>query len=184
MCFVPALAAALPAMGNTLLGSMGSIGTAASVASGAVGAYSAIQSGNAAAKAAEATARQQEAAAREALTQGEDESDRQRRAGASMMGQQRVAMAANGIDASSASAIELLDDTKAGVEDDAFAIRKNALRSAQGMSQMAANSRAEGANAKSQGLWSAAGTILSTGAKVGEKYSQWAREKAGQGSYI
>lgn len=174
--------AAIPALWSTMttaMGSMGAVGTVASAASGVVGAYSAIQSGNAAAAAAEATAKQQEAAARESVIAGDEESDRQRRAGAAVLSQQKIAMAANGVDLNSTSALELLDDTKAGIEQDAFAIRKNATNQAQNYSQMAANSLTEGRNAKSQGTWGAAGTLLSTGAKVGEKYSQWARK----GSY-
>lgn len=180
MCFVDPLSIGLAAAGAPVgpmawLGSMfsglGGVGTAAQAASGVVGAYSAIQSGNAAQAAAQATARQQDAAARDALRQGEDESDRQRRAGAAVLAQQRVAMAANGIDASSASAIEMLDDTKRDIELDAFAIRRNATSQAQGLSQMAANSRTEGANAASQGLWGGVGTILTTGAGIGSAYS-------------
>ncbi|MTH65076.1 hypothetical protein [Paracoccus shanxieyensis] len=162
---------------------LGGIGTAASAASGVVGAYSAIQQGNAAAAAAEATAKAQEAAATDALRQGEDESDRQRRAGAAMMAQQRVATAANGVDASSASALEMLDDTKRLIEDDAFAIRQNAQRQAEGFGQAAANSRTEASNARSAGRWEAAGTLLTTGARVGSKYSQWALQRSGQGAF-
>lgn len=177
MCFVPALAALGTAAqaGGGLFSSLGSL---FSIGSGVVGAYSAVQQGRAAQAAAEATAKQQEAAARESIRQGEDESERKRRAGAAVLAQQRVAMAANGVDVSSASAIEMLDDTKAAIEDDAFAIRQNFRNQAGNYSQMAANSRTEGANALSQGRWGAAGTILATGAKVGEKYSQWARDRA------
>ncbi len=174
--------AAIPALWSTLTaagGTMGAIGTAATAASGVVGAYSSIQSSKAAAAAAEATAKQQAAAARESIIAGDQESDRQRRAGAAVLSQQKVAMAANGVDLNSASALELLDDTKAGIEADAFAIRKNATNQAQNYNQMAANSITEGRNAKSQGTWGAVSTLLSTGAKVGEKYSQWARK----GSY-
>lgn len=198
MCFVAALPA-LASLGSTILGGgaaatgaaaatagsslFSTLGTIATIGSGAIGAYSSIQSGNAAAAAAEATAKQQDAAAKQTLIQGEEESDRQRRAGAVMMAQQRVAQAANGIDASGTTAIEMLNDTKAAIEDDAFAIRQNAQRSAQGLSQQAANSLTEGQNAKREGFWGGMGTILSTGARVGEKYSQWARSRAGQGSY-
>lgn len=178
MCLDPLTAALTAATSSGGGGLFSSLGSLFSVGSGVVGAYSSIQSGRAAQAAAEATARQQESAARESLRQGDDESERKRRAGAAVLAQQRVAMAANGIDVSSASAIEQLDDTKAAIEDDAFAIRQNFRNQAGNYSQMAANSRTEGANALSQGRWGAAGTILSTGAKVGEKYSQWARDRA------
>lgn len=160
-----------------LFSSFGGWGTAATVASGAAAGYGAVQQGNAVQAAAEATAKQQDAAAVDSLRQGEDESDRQRRAGAGILAQQRVAMAANGIDASAASAIEMLDSTKGDIEFDAFAIRQNAGRQAAGLSQQATNSRVEGQNALSAGRWNAAGTLLNTGAKVGAKYSQWARSR-------
>lgn len=153
------------------------LATAATLASAGVGAYSAIRSGNAAEAAAQATARQQEQAARDSMRRGEDESDQRRRAGAAILAQQRVAMAANGIDVSSASAIEHLDSTRKDIEADAFAIRKNARLQADGYSQQASNSLAEGANAASAGMWGAAGTLLSVGAKVGDKYSSWARSR-------
>lgn len=186
MCVDP-LSAALVAAGvpgvsgfTGMLGSigLGSIGTAASAASGAVGAYSAIQQGNAAKEAAKATAAQQEAAARESLRQGEQESDKQRRAGAAMMAQQRVAMAANGIDLGSTGAIEVLDDTKAGIEQDAFAIRHNATSNATSYAQQAANSLTMGANAQREARWGATGTLLTAGAKVGPKWRQWANAGA------
>lgn len=191
MC-VPALAA-LPglagaASGSGFLGglsgiasSFGGWGTVATAASTAVAGYSAVKSGNAAQAAAEATAKQNDAAARDSIRQGEDESDRQRRAGAAVLAQQRVAMAANGVDASGATAIEMLDDTKAAIEDDAFAIRKNATNQARNFTQSAVNARVEGDNAASAGRWGAAGSLLSGGAKVGAKYSQWARERGTPG---
>lgn len=187
MCMDP-LSAALMAGGaggqgalagiTGLFSSFGGIGTAATVASGAVGAYSSIQAGNAAAAAAEATAARQQEAAQDSLRMGEDESDRQRRAGAAVLAQKRVAMAANGVDTSAITAIEQLDDTKNLIETDAFAIRQNATKQATGFSQQAANSLTEGLNARSQGRFGAVSTLLSTGAKVGSKYSQWARERA------
>lgn len=160
------------------VGGMGGLGTAASAASGLVGAYSAVQQGNAAKEAAKATANQQEAAARESLRQGEQESDRQRRAGAAMMAQQKVAMAANGIDLGSQAAIEVLDDTKVGIEQDTFAIRHNATNNAGAYAQQAANSLTGGANAQREARWGAAGTLLTTGAKIGPKWRQWANAGA------
>lgn len=181
MCFVAPLVAAagsaFPGLGAAL-SSFGGLGTAASAASGLVGAYSSIRNANAANAAAQATAKQQEQAALDSLRQGEDESDKARRAGASMMAQQRVAQAANGIDVSAPSALEVLDDTKRGVEQDAWAIRKNANNAATGYMQQAANTRQEGRNALSQGRWGSAGTLLTTAATVGDKYSQWARRRA------
>ena len=186
MCIDPlsmSLAAAgVPGVGGIsgILGSlgMGGIGTAATVASGAASAYSAVQQGNAAESAAKATAKQQQEAAVESLRQGTEESDRQRRAGAVQIAQQKIAMAANGIDLGSASAIEVMDDTKAMIEDDAFAIRHNAGQQARGYAQQAANSLTQGRNAQSESRWGAFNTILNTGAKVGPKFRAWSQAGA------
>lgn len=163
-----------------MLGSigLGTIGTAASAASGVVGAYSTLQQGKAAEAAAKATAKQQQEAAVESLRQGAEESDRQRRAGAVQMAQQKIAMAANGVDLGSASAIEVMDDTKAMIEEDAFAIRHNAGQQAKGYAQQAANSLTQGRNAKSESRWGAFNTILNTGAKVGPKFRAWSNAGA------
>lgn len=181
MCIDPlsmSLAAAgVPGVGGIsgILGAlgMGGIGTAASAASGAVGAYSALQQGNAAESAAKATAAQQQEAAVESLRQGTEESDRQRRAGAAQIAQQKIAMAANGVDLGAASAIEVMDDTKAMIEEDAFAIRHNAGQQAKGYAQQAANSLTQGRNARSESRWGAFNTILNTGARVGPKFRAW-----------
>lgn len=176
------VAAGVPGVGGIsgILGSLGlgGIGTAATVASGAVAGYSAVQQGKAAEQAAKATSSQQEEAARETIRQGDQESDRQRRAGAANIAQQKIAMAANGIDLGSTNAIEVMDDTKAAVEQDAFAIRHNARTGAQGYAQQAANSLTAGRNAKSEGRWGAFNTILSTGAKIGPKFKAWSNAGA------
>lgn len=165
---------------SAMLGSigLGTIGTAASAASGVVGAYSTLQQGKAAEAAAKATAAQQQEAAVESLRQGTEESDRQRRAGAVQLAQQKIAMAANGVDLGSASAIEVMDDTKAMIEEDAFAIRHNAGQQAKGYAQQAANSLTQGRNARSESRWGAFDTILSTGAKVGPKFRAWSNAGA------
>lgn len=187
MCADPLSLALASAMGSGgtagtlfagLFGGLGGAGTAFTVGSGLLSAYGAIQQGNAAEEAAKATARQQEAAARDSLRQGEEESDRQRRAGAAMRAQQSVANAANGVDLSSASAIETLDDTRRLAEEDAWAIRQNFGNQAKGYAQQAANSLTQGRNAKSQSRWEAAGTLLSTGSKVGGRYAQWSRDRS------
>lgn len=191
MC-LPALAA-LPGIMGGLAGAgaaggaggifsgLSGLATAAQVGAGVVGATAAVSNGMAANAAAKATARQQDAAAAESMRAGEEESDRQRRAGAAILSQQRIAMAANGVDVGSTAAIETLDATRQNIEDDAFAIRRTAAGQATGYSQQAANSRVQGRNARSAGMFEAAGTLLSTGAKVGAKYASW--QRAAQAGY-
>ena len=161
----------------SIFGGAGGLGTAAQAASGVVGAASSLANGRAAASAAQASANAQEKTARDLLEQGEEESDRQRRAGASALSQQKIAMAANGVDLGSAAAIETLDASRSAIEDDAFAIRKTATGRANNMFQTAANSRTEGKSAKSQSMFGAASSLLSTGARVGSKYSAWAANR-------
>lgn len=88
-------------------------------------------------------------------------------------------MAANGVDVSSSDAIALLDETKTLAEQDAFAIRENARRGAEGYSQQAANFRADAASAKSESFFGPIKTILGTAARVGDRY----RYMAGEGAY-
>ncbi|WP_072296148.1 hypothetical protein [Paracoccus sp. SM22M-07] len=161
----------------SIFGGAGGLGTAAQAASGVVGAASSLANGQAAASAAQASANAQEQAARDLMVQGEEESDRQRRAGAAALSQQKIAMAANGVDLGSAAAIETLDTSRLAIEDDAFAIRKTGTGRANNMFQSAANSRTQGNSAKSQSMFGAASSLLSTGARVGSKYSAWAANR-------
>lgn len=199
MCFDPmtalaaikgvttALGGASAASGAAAAGSgiWGTVGTIATAGSGILSAYSAIQNGNAASAAAEATARAQETAALQAMEAGDRENLLHRRRVGQLQGENRAALAANGVDVNSTAALDLLQDTRLQAEEDAFAIRENAVRSANAYGQQAANSRTEGANAKSGSRWGAAGTILGTAAKVGDRFKPYVnsqRVKA-QGGY-
>ncbi len=158
---------------TALGGSLGGMSTLFSVGSGLMGAYATYQNGQAQASALEQQAAQQEAAARQSLEQGREESDRRRRAGAIQLGDQRAALAANGIDVEGELAIDLLDDSSALISEDAFSIRENSRRSAAGLSQQAANSRTSASNAASEGMFGAVSSVLTTGAKVGSKFRQY-----------
>lgn len=163
----------------------GTLGTAATVGSGLVSAYSAIQSGNAQASAANATAVAQEEAALQALEAGERETLLHRRRVGQMQGENRVALAASGVDVNSTAALDLLNDNRMQAGEDAFAIRENAVRSANTYGQQAANSRTEAGNARSAGRWGAFGTVLGTAAKVGERYRPYVNQQrvAARGGY-
>ena len=168
MC-IPALAAAVPALTgtSTVLGGLSTIFT---IGSGILGAYTAYQGAKTAQAAAQASAAQADQAALQALEEGDQRSDKLRRAAHIAQGDQRVAMAANGVDVTSGNAISLLDETKALSEEDAFAIRENALRSARGYAQQAANFRAEASSARSEALFTPIRTILGTASRVGRRY--------------
>lgn len=181
MC-IPAIAAAGASIGSMLGGTAagvsasaaGGLATAMQIGGGVLGAVSQVMNYQAQAKAAKRSAAVAQEAARETLEQGEQESDLQRRAAAKLMGQQKVGMAANGIDLNSTNAIDLLDETALLSEEDAFAIRTNAQRQAKSLSQQAANYRADAASAKSAAFFEPVKTILGTGAKVGSRYSHYA----------
>jgi len=182
MCFDPVTAiagisAAVSSMGTTL----GTIGTIASIGGGAISAYAQMQNSKAEAAAATRTAAAQDEAARKSIEQGEQESDRQRRVGAQLQSENKAAMAANGVDVTGAQALDVLDDQRFMVEADAFTIRENARSSAGNLSQAAANSRASASSAKSNAFFAPVGTLLSTAAKVGDKYKSWVPNA--QGAY-
>ena len=139
-----------------------------------------MQNAKAQAEAATRTARAQEQAAREALEQGADESDRRRQAGAALMGENRAAMAANGVDVTGAQALDVLDDTRFLIEEDAFAIRENSRRQARNFSQSAANSRTQAENARRDAFFAPVQTLLSTASSVGRQYSSWVAEARNQ----
>jgi len=175
MCFDPismaaTLKAATVAVGTTL----GGVGTAATVGAGAITAYSQVKNMRSQAAAASATAAAQDEAARQAVEQGEQESDRLRTRSSVAEGENIAAMAAQGVDVNSAQAIDILDDNRFLAEEDAFTIRSNAGRRADQFSQSAANSRSQARTARSNAIWQPVSTILTTGARVGSKYASWA----------
>lgn len=189
MCVIPALGAAAGAIGGG--SALGGLGTIFSIGSGLIGAFAQIQNANAEAAALEQQARldeiqakEEEEASLEFLERGREESDRRRRAGAIQKGDQRAALAANGVDVEGELAIDLLDDTSTIIADDAFAIRENSRLEAEGETQKARNSRwraagnrTKASNVKSAGTFGAIGTILSTGAKVGSRFSSYSNSR-------
>lgn len=185
MCFaplIPALGAAAGAGGAAAGGStiLGTIGTIATIGGGLLSAYGQIQNNKAIEQAAKVDAINQQIAANQAIEQGQDESEQRRRAGAQTEGANIAALAANGVDVTGSQAIDILDDNKFLVEEDAFAIRENARRTAQGFSQQSANSTARAKSARSSGFFQPVGTILTTAAKVGNKYSAWVTQSRTQ----
>lgn len=157
-------------------GIWGTIATAATVASGALSAYSQVQNSRASSRAAAQSAQIQEQAARDAIEQGEQESDQLRARAAQEQGENMVAMAAGGVDVEGAQALDLIGDYKSLVEEDAFSIRENARKTATGFSQQSANSMAESKTFSSNAFFKPIGTALGTVASVGNKYASWAQQ--------
>ena len=166
------------------------ISTAATIGSTLLGAAGAIQSGQAASAASKYNAQVQEMnatladrRARDAITRGQAEEQRKRTEVSRIMGAQKAAMAANGVDVGFGSPLDTLVDTATLGELDALTIRSNAYREAYDYKVDAVNKRA-GANlsrmeAKSSstgGYLDAAGTVL-TG--VGKAYGQYRSSQIG-----
>ena len=139
---------------------------AGTVLSGLYGAYSQYQSGKFNAKIAEENARQQEDAAQDALVRGGAEANRHRQLAKRYISSQNAALAANGLDISSGSALTQTTDTAALGELDALTAYNNAQRDAYGLKIGAANSRTQGSVARAQGNNAALGTLLTTAANT------------------
>lgn len=130
----------------------------------AVGTIQQVNATKAAAQAEERQADQNakvaEAQAQNATMAGLVEEDRRRAQTRAMLARQRVSIAANNLDMSTGTPLELLGDTASIGEQDALAIRANAAREAWGYRTQAVNARNQGAmtvaNAKAQNK----GTIL------------------------
>lgn len=151
--------------------------TALTIGSTALSAMGSIQQGQAAAasanynaKVADMNAQISERRARDALERGKVEEQKKRTQAQQVLGQQRAAMAANGVDIGFGSPLDTLVDTATLGEVDALTIRSNSAREAYDYKVQAANGRADAnlsrMNAKSAstgGYLNAASTIL-TGA--------------------
>lgn len=153
--------------------------TALMIGSTLIGATGQIQEGKAAAassrynaQVAEMNATLSDRAAKDALERGKLEEQKSRRQTAGLIGEQTAAMAANGVDVTFGSPLDLIVDTATQGEVDALTIRKNTYREERDLRQQASNyrgqagvDRASGASALSGGYLGAAGTVLGGGAK-------------------
>lgn len=155
-------------------------------ASTVMGAAGSIQQGNAAAASAkynaqvsDMNAKLAERSARDAVERGQVQEQQQRMKTSAIMGQQKAAMAANGVDLKFGSPLDTLVDTATMGELDALTIRSNTAREERDTRQQANNLRgqagmyrAEGAAAKTAGYMDAFGTILGGGAKAYGNYQK------------
>lgn len=137
---------------------------------------------------AETNARSLEDAAKDAERRGAAELQASRRKYANLKGSQRAAMAANGVDLTSDTPLDVLTGTDVIAAEDAQAIQENAIRSAWGLRTEAANARAAGgqqqmaansARGSARGLstFSAATTSLLSGAT--QVADSWYRTQRG-----
>lgn len=169
---------------------MCTIALALTAASTVIGGASAIQQGQAQAsaaryqaKVADMNAEISQRQAKDALERGAREEQQQRFKTAQIMGRQRAAMGANGVDLGFGSPLDTIADTAVMGELDALNVRKNFANEAYDYEVAAANGRANAAMSRSSAksaltgsYLSAAGTVLG-GASKG--YSDWARPRIG-----
>lgn len=137
------------------------------------GGYSAVETRNQG-KAIEA---QSEIDAQIAAEQGEQakqaglvEEEKHLRRVRQMIGSQRAAAAASGVDVNFGTPLEIQDETMALGVADAETIRMNALRQAWGFDVQAVNSVNQGRAARATGRNRAVGTVLTTAANTGRGY--------------
>lgn len=94
------------------------------------------------------------------------EEDRRRQLTRQQLGTQRSILAANNLDMSTGSALEILGDTAAIGEQDALTIRANAAREAWGYRTQAVDYTNQGAMARATGKNQVRGTYLTTAASM------------------
>jgi len=117
--------------------------------------------------------------AKDALERGELEEQQKRRETSALIGKQKAAMAANGVDLTFGSPLDVIVDSAVLGELDALTIRKNAHREEYDYHVQAANQRAQGAmhsgaadSALAGGYMAAGGTVL-TGASQAYKGAKY-----------
>jgi hypothetical protein len=121
----------------------------------------------------------QEFAAKDAMDRGRIEEDRQRTKNRQTLGAQEAALAANGIDTSTGTGLNLMTDSAGSGEMDALTIRNNAVKQAYGLEAAAGNSRAD-ANAGASALRTGAyGSLLTAGSAAYGAYNKAGAPKAG-----
>jgi hypothetical protein len=151
------------------------MGATAAIAMMAVGSgFSAMSSANAGKanqRLAEMNAQVAEIQAEDAIARGRVEEGIHRKKVRGMIGSQRAAFAAGGVDVNSGSALDVQADTAKFGEMDALTIRMTAAREAWGYKVGATDMRARGELANYQGKQQAIGTIVSAaGSMAGQKY--------------
>lgn len=128
--------------------------------SNVVGAVQSYEQGKYLNKVAKVNAGISERAGRDAVKRGNIDADEQRQQTGQVLGAQRAAFAANGVDVNSGSAGQVQNDTAAIGELDALTLVNNAAREAYGYQVQAMDQRQQGKLAKYQGKMDAIGSIL------------------------
>lgn len=156
-----ATAAGAAASAAATAAAVAKVGIATSLIGAGVSGYSQYQQGKQQDQAAETNAKISSMQAKDAADRGAIEERNVRNNTRALIAQQRVALAANGIDISSGTPLNLQAEAAGLGEVDAVTARTNSLRQAWGFDSEAANLRAKGKSARQAGMVGAAGTLLS-----------------------
>lgn len=111
--------------------------------------------------------------AQQASTIGSIQEERARKQAQLRIGQQRAALAANGVDLGQGTAVDLVSETALFGEEDALTTRFNAMNEAWSLRAEAVDYRNQGRAAKAKGKNEATGTYLSTAASLAGSYSNY-----------
>jgi len=120
-----------------------------------------------------------EQAAQDAQKRGEENAMAARRKGDQVLGAQRAAQAASGLDLGVGTAAELQDQTSFFSDTDQRTARMNAAREAWSARAQGANYRAQGDAAAAQGNLSAAGTLVGAAGSVAGRWYQYGGNSSG-----
>lgn len=162
-------------------------GAAATVVGTGISVYGAMQTANAQSKAADAQAQQARnnailagRAADDATARGDIAAQQKANQTNQLLGQQRVGLAANGVDPNSGSALDLQSDVAGNGELDQLTIKSNAAREAagyqaQGMnySTQASIDEADSQNALSAGALKATSSLIGGAGSVASSWYQF-----------
>lgn len=143
---------------------------AMTIAGGVMQANAQQQQANFEAKAAEQNAKLADQQAKDSIAFGHMEELRHRYQVRQLLGKQRATFAANNVDPTSGSALDIAAETADFGEQDSLTIRNNAMRQAWGFQVDANNSRNAANFARYSGKQQAYATLLNAGAKA---YGQW-----------
>lgn len=149
------------------------------LATAAYSAYATDQAGKDSQKIAGRNAAVKEAAAADAIERGNEDMMAIRRRTRGVVGAQRAAFAAQGVDVSTGSALDLQNEAKATGQMDEATARKNAFREAWGLTAGASNERIAGAYGRRASTSQALGE-LGTGVARAAPYFRSRPTVAGQ----
>ena len=148
----------------------------------AAGAYSADASkkqGQYQQEVADQNAELSEFKAQQAATIGSIQEERARSRAQQIVGQQRAALASQGVDLGSGTAVDLVSETALFGEEDALMTRFNAMNEAWGLRAQAVDYRNQGRAARARGRNEAMGTYLTTGASLASTGYSYMNRPAG-----